>query len=114
MFDETIGRFHFYDHLFCVPNYLDGIKIGVTSSFEITHQSVGQPNEEFFNSKKTFLEKFGNNLPLDLKPDKPFVPEIKEKPLKMGGKVAVIIPTKGNTEMLKKCVSSFYNTENLF
>ena len=22
-FDETIGRFHFYDHLFCLPNYLD-------------------------------------------------------------------------------------------
>ena len=21
-FDETIGKFHFYDHLFCVPNYL--------------------------------------------------------------------------------------------
>lgn len=107
-FDETIGKFHFYDHPFCLSNYLDGVKLGVTSSFEITHQSVGQPNEEFFNSKKTFLEKFGNNLPLDLKPDKPFVPEIKEKPLKMGGKVAVIIPTKGNTEMLKKCVSSFY------
>jgi len=43
-FDETIGKFHFYDHLFCLPNYLDGVKIGVTSSFEITHQSVGQPN----------------------------------------------------------------------
>ena len=56
--------------------------------------------EEFFNSKKTFLEKFGNNLPLDLKPDKPFVPEIKEKPLKMGGKVAVIIPTKGKSSWL--------------
>ena len=45
-FDESFGRFHFYDHGFCVPNYLDGIKIGVTSSFEITHQSVGMPNQE--------------------------------------------------------------------
>ena len=107
-FDETIGKFHFYDHPFCLSNYLDGVKLGVTSSFEITHQSVGQPNEEFFNSKKTFLNKFGDRLPLDLRPEKPFVPEIKEKPLKMNGKVAVIIPTKGNTEMLKKCVSSFY------
>ena len=112
-FDETIGKFHFYDHPFCLSNYLDGVKLGVTSSFEITHQSVGQPNEEFFNSKKTFLEKFGNNLPLDLKPDKPFVPEIKEKPLKMGGKVAVIIPTKGNTEnnlsMIKETIGANRN-----
>ena len=58
-FDETIGRFHFYDHLFCLPNYLDGVKIGVTSSFEITHESVGQPNQEFFESKVKFLEKWG-------------------------------------------------------
>ena len=39
-FDESIGKFHFYDHLFCLPNYLDGVKIGVTSSFEIIHQSM--------------------------------------------------------------------------
>ena len=32
-FDETIGKFHFYDHSFCLPNYLEGVKIGVTSSF---------------------------------------------------------------------------------
>ena len=54
-FDETIGKFHFYDHGFCVPNYLDGVKIGVTSSFEITHESVGQPNQEFFESKIKFV-----------------------------------------------------------
>jgi len=52
LFDESFGRFHFYDHGFCIPNYLDGIKIGVTSSFEITHESVGQPNQEFFTSKE--------------------------------------------------------------
>ena len=107
-FDETIGRFHFYDHLFCLPNYLDGVKIGVTSSFEITHQSVGQPNQEFFESKTKFLEKWENKLPLDLRPNSIYVPEIKEKPLKNIGKVAVIIPTKGNTQMLYDCVKSFH------
>jgi hypothetical protein len=54
LFDETIGKFHFYDHLFCLPNYLDGVKIGVTSSFEITHQSMGKPNQEFWGRKITF------------------------------------------------------------
>jgi len=111
-FDETIGKFHFYDHLFCVPNYLDGIKIGVTSSFEITHQSVGQPNQEFWESKDKFIEKWGSELPLDLKPEKIYVPEIKEKLIKNIGKVAVIIPTKGKVYMLINCVNSFYEQCN--
>ena len=116
LFDETIGKFHFYDHLFCVPNYLDGVKIGVTSSFEITHQSVGQPNQEFWESKDKFVEKWGDKLPLDLKPEKIYVPEIKEKQIKNIGKVAIIIPTKGKIEMLQDCINSFYEhcNKNLF
>jgi GT2 family glycosyltransferase len=108
MFDTTIGKFHFYDHLFCIPNYLSGVKIGVTSSFEITHQSVGKPNDEFWESKDKFVEKWGSKLPLDLKPESVYVPEIKEKTFKKFGKVAIIIPTKGNVEMLLECVNSFY------
>ena len=107
-FDETIGKFHFYDHLFCIPNYLDGIKIGVTSSFEITHQSIGQPNEEFWESRDKFVEKWGEKLPLDLKPSFVYAPEIKRKHFKKFGKVAIIIPTKGKVEMLKECVDSFH------
>jgi GT2 family glycosyltransferase len=115
-FDETIGKFHFYDHLFCVPNYLDDIKIGVTSSFEITHQSVGKPNQEFWESKDKFIEKWGDKLPLELKPKEVYVTDIKEKPLKNIGKVAIIIPTKGKVEMLLECVKSFYQhcNPNLF
>jgi GT2 family glycosyltransferase len=107
IFDESIGRFHFYDHLFCIPNYLDGVKIGVTSSFEIIHESVGMPNEEFFTTKELFVSKYKNNLPIDLKPTKIFVPEIKEKPIKNIGKVAVIIPNKNNTNLLIECINSF-------
>jgi GT2 family glycosyltransferase len=116
-FDETIGKFHFYDHGFCVPNYLDGVKIGVTSSFEITHESVGQPNEEFFESKDKFLEKYSNNLPLDLQPENVYVEKINRKPLnKKMGKVAIIIPTKGNLNLLFNCINSFYEhcDENIF
>lgn len=108
MFDKTIGKFHFYDHPFCLSNYLDGVKLGVTSSFEITHQSVGQPNEEFFNSKNVFLEKFGNKLPLDLKPNSVYYPEISKKNLKGANKVAVIIPTKGKVELLIQTIISLY------
>jgi GT2 family glycosyltransferase len=115
-FDESYGKFHFYDHGFCVPNFLDGVKIGVTSSFEITHKSVGHPNQEFFESKELFLSKWREKLPIDLKPNKIHIPEIKEKPIKNIGKVAIIIPTKGKVEMLFDCVNSFYQhcNSNLF
>jgi GT2 family glycosyltransferase len=107
-FDETIGKFHFYDHGFCIPNYLEGVKIGVTSSFEITHKSVGKPNEEFWVSKNQFLQKWGDRLPLDLKPEKVYIPEIKEKLSNKFGKVSVIILNKSNNNMLFECVDSFY------
>jgi GT2 family glycosyltransferase len=108
IFDESIGKFHFYDHNFCIPNFLDNIKIGVTSSFDIIHQSVGQPNQEFWETKDKFIEKWGHILPLDLKPEKLFIPEIKEKPIKNIGKVAIIIPTKGKLDLLLPCINSFY------
>lgn len=111
-FDQSYGKFHFYDHGFAVPNYIDGVKLGVTSSFEITHESVGQPNQEFFESKIKFLEKWGNKLPLDNLPSKIYVPEIKEKQTKNFGKVAIVIPTKGNTNLLYDCVKSFYDNCN--
>lgn len=115
-FDETIGKFHFYDHGFCLPNYLDNIKIGVTSSFEITHESIGQPNDEFFESKSKFVEKYKSVLPLDLKPNNIFIESTNKTQLKTSTKVAVIIPTKGNCEMLFDCINSFieYCDTNLF
>jgi GT2 family glycosyltransferase len=106
-FYETIGRFHYYDHPFCLSNFLDGIKIGVTSSFEITHESVGRPNEEFFSSKEIFLNKFKKHLPLDLKPTEVYFTPIKSKPSKNTGKVAVVIPTKGKLNLLFDCIDSF-------
>jgi GT2 family glycosyltransferase len=105
-FDESIGRFHFYDHGFCLRNFLHNVKIGVTFSFEITHESVGQPNSEFFTTKDEFVKKWGNFLPLNLKPTKPFVPEERIKPIKNLGKVAVIIPTKSKLELLFGCINS--------
>lgn len=107
-FDESIGKFHFYDHPFCLSNYLDGVKIGVTSSFEITHESVGEPNREFFESKEVFLNKFKKDLPLTLYPEKPHINTILEYKNKKKHKVAVIIPTKGNVDILFDCIDSFY------
>jgi GT2 family glycosyltransferase len=90
-------------------DFLSGVKIGVTSSFEITHQSVGKPNAEFFETKEKFLKKYNHILPLDLKPQDIYVEKIKRKPIKNIGKVAIITPTKGKVEMLYDCVKSFYD-----
>jgi GT2 family glycosyltransferase len=115
-FDESFGKFHFYDHGFCVPNYLAGVKIGVASSFEITHESIGQPNEEFYESKNKFVEKYGDKLPLDLKPKEIYVPKIVVKNFKTNGKIAVVVPTKGKLDLLFQCIESFYEhcDKNIF
>ena len=116
LFDESYGKFHFYDHGFTIPNYLSGVKIGVTSSFDLTHESVGQPNAEFYESKKMFLNKWENNLPLDMKPQEIYVPNIERKNFKKFKKVAIVIPTKGNIHLIEECVKSFNNQcdENIF
>ena len=105
-FDETIGKFHFYDHGFCIPNYLDGVKIGVTSSFEITHQSIGQPNNEFFISKDQFIKKYESNLPIQLKPKIPFSINRTENINVKNNKVAVIIPVNNNQKSLNKIIDN--------
>ena len=108
-FDESIGKFHFYDHLFCIPNYLDGVKIGVTSSFEITHESVGQPNLEFWSSRDLFLNKWGNVLPLEERQEIYIPKVISNNKENKFGKIAIVIPTKGKTDLLFDCINS-YNT----
>lgn len=112
-FDETIGKFHFYDHAFCIPNYLEGIKIGVTFSFDITHKSVGKPNEEFFKSKDEFTNKYENILPINLKPTIQFPNDFfKEVKLKKTPKISIIIPTKGKLELLFGCIRSIISFTN--
>lgn len=106
-FDETMGKFNFYDHAFCLANYISGVKIGVTTNFEITHESIGLPNENFETDRGIFLEKYGEFLPIDLKPNKVAYDNIKAKPIKNVGKTAVIIPTKGKVDMLKSCINSY-------
>jgi GT2 family glycosyltransferase len=115
-FDESIGGFHFYDHSFCISNFLEGVKIGVTSSFDITHQSLGKPNEQFFEKKDEFLKKYGKYLPLDIKPTEIYVDPIKIKPIKNSGKVAVIILTKGKIDLLIQCINSLisYCDSNIY
>lgn len=63
-FDIDFKGFHFYDIPFCVSNYKEGVKIGVTTKFDITHKSIGITNEKWEENKKQFEEKFKDILPI--------------------------------------------------
>lgn len=62
--DEDFKGFHLYDLSFCVPNYLDGCEIGVTTDIRILHESVGMTNDQWENNRKLFVEKYRDELPI--------------------------------------------------
>lgn len=63
-FDETYKGFHFYDLSFCVPNYLDGCEVGVTTSIRILHKSVGMTNEQWEANRQQFVKDYEEELPI--------------------------------------------------
>jgi hypothetical protein len=63
-FDEDFKGFHFYDLSFCLPNYLDGCNIGVTTDIRILHQSVGITNRLWEANRLQFAEKYKAELPI--------------------------------------------------
>jgi len=69
-FDEDFKGFHFYDIPFCITNYMDGVKIGVTTKFDLLHLSVGQTNEQWEENKKQFEEKYKDVLPIKMTSNK--------------------------------------------
>ena len=67
-FNEEFKGFHFYDIPFCVENYLEGVKIGLTTKFGITHKSVGITNKQWEKNKLFFEALYEKNLPLEIPP----------------------------------------------
>jgi hypothetical protein len=65
-FDDTIEGFHFYDVGFCLPNFLDNVKIGVMFDVRVTHLSIGQTNQQWEENRIKFAEKYKENLPIDI------------------------------------------------
>lgn len=76
-FDTDFKGFHFYDIPFCITNYKEGVKIGVTTRIDITHKSIGQTNEQWEDNKKQFEEKFKDILPLKMTSNKSFEEKMK-------------------------------------
>lgn len=65
-FDNDFNGFHFYDLSFCLPNHLDGVKIGVVTNILVTHLSVGQTNQQWEINKKLFEDKYAGKLPVGI------------------------------------------------
>lgn len=66
-FNESVEGFHFYDITFAFENYLEGVKVGVTTAIRINHQSIGMTNEAWEQNRVTFSETFKENLPANIK-----------------------------------------------
>jgi hypothetical protein len=65
-FDEDFKLYHFYDIPVCIKNYLDGVKIGVTTKIKLIHKSVGEVDNTWLKSKYLFESKFLDKLPLKI------------------------------------------------
>lgn len=65
-FDEEFNGFHFYDIPFCISNFLNGVKIGVTTKIMVIHKSIGMVNEQWGVNKLIFEAKYNEHLPLTI------------------------------------------------
>jgi len=65
-FNLDVSGFHFYDVDFCFRNYLKGVKVGVTTKIRVNHMSIGETNDEWEENRKTFAEKFKEELPVKI------------------------------------------------
>jgi len=65
-FDEEFKGFHFYDLGLCVANWLEGINIGVVTDIRILHKSIGITNQEWEENRIQFVEKYKEELPLNI------------------------------------------------
>jgi hypothetical protein len=63
-FNEQFEGFHFYDLPICVENFMDGVKIGVTTKIKITHKSIGMVNKKWEKNKLLFEALYEKKLPL--------------------------------------------------
>jgi len=66
-FNEEVNGFHFYDVDFCFRNFLEGVKVGVTTMIKITHKSIGMTNQQWEDNRKVFSETYAEQLPVKLK-----------------------------------------------
>lgn len=103
-FNEEVRGFHFYDVDFTFSNHLEGVKVGVMTNIKVTHKSIGETNSEWEENRELFVDRYKENLPSEV-PFEMFYPT-KDKIIKNGPKLSIIIPTKDNLDILFGCLRS--------
>lgn len=109
-FNENIRGFHFYDIDFTFTNHLEKVKVGVIFNVKITHFSIGETNIEWDKNRLYFSELHQDVLPYNLKVK--ILWEDTHITLKHQPSIGIIIPTKGNVDLLLGCVNSIYEKDN--
>jgi hypothetical protein len=66
-FNESVEGFHFYDVTFCFENYLENVKVGVSTIIRVNHQSIGMTNDSWEKNRVNFSENFKDKLPVNIK-----------------------------------------------
>jgi len=111
-FDENIKGFHFYDLDFTLANHIAGVEIGVIFDNPILHKSIGMTDEQWETTRQQFVDKWINvGIPLEIKPINVFHDKHVNKPLPKEPKLAIIIPSKNNYDLLERCVKSIQETK---
>ena len=109
-FNEEIKGFHFYDIDFSFNNHLSGVKVGVIFDVKVTHLSMGITNKEWEHNRKQFQTIYKENLPHHI--EGKIYKETDKIKLKRKPKIAIIIPTKSNLDLLFKCINSIYEKDD--
>lgn len=67
-FDDDFKGFHFYDVSFCIRNFLEGCKIGVSNDIRVLHFGLGNWNTDAWHQANLLMQgKYGENLPVSTK-----------------------------------------------
>lgn len=103
-FDTTIPGFHFYDVDFSFGNYVNGVKVGVTTDIRVIHKGLGETDQQWEENKKTFIQKYIYKLPASIVPD-PIVNKVEIRHKNDTPKIAIIIHGK-NAEKISQCVDN--------
>lgn len=65
-FDESYKGFHLYDVSFCLENYLNGCNVGVITDIRITHESIGETNQQWEENRIQLANQYKDDLPIFL------------------------------------------------
>lgn len=63
-FDSSLKGFNFYEIDFCLANFLEGVKVGVTTNIRIAHNSLGAMKPNWYENRDIVCEKYKDDFPI--------------------------------------------------